>query len=157
MDIVTRGEFLAVGMLVDADWSQLIQQMPAAWERLYARFAEVEGLAEGIGPFVDISIARDGDQYRQLAGVVVGACEKVPDGMVCVTVPGNRYLAQRHEGPLQDIAATFGQMLDHAQRSGIEVGDLKLDLGYEKGEQLARHDLFVGIEPVMPPVVLRRG
>lgn len=146
---------MAVGLLVEAEWEGLWTEMPRAWRELFAREGEIGEHADTLGPFIDISIGRDDKVYRELAGVVVGRCETLPEGMFAVTVPENRYLSRVHDGPLSHIAESFGAIYAHAQERGIAAADLKLDMGYGPGETSGRHELFVAVEPVARPRVER--
>lgn len=145
MRVVERGSMRVVGIEVVAGWDDLWTEMPRAWGVLRERATELGGRTSEV--FVDVSVEEDGGRYRQVVGAEVEPDAAVPDGMVAVDVPAQRYLHHRHEGTLEAIAESFGRMYSWARENGHRVGSFKLDIGYTLAGDETTHDLFIRLEP----------
>jgi predicted transcriptional regulator YdeE len=139
-----------VGLLVEAHWNELPKAVPAAWKRLFD-----SGLVPDSGSmrdgFVAVSISREKGFYRELIGVVAGPDTPVPQRMMRLEIPANRYLSIIHDGPLPGIAQSFGQLYEHASKAGLGATDFKLDFGYQPGLPAGRHQLHIGLSPFTAP------
>lgn len=136
------------GLCVRAPWQALWEVMPRTWQRLYERAGELESVR--CGPFLNASLAVDGEDYLQLVGCPVNEIEAVPDGLAIAEIPAQTLLRHEHRGPLAEIAASFGILLDQARENGLDPGDFKLDLGYTPDGSELSHELYVGLRPETP-------
>lgn len=143
MEIVERGPFHVVGIEVVAPWSELWMEVPKAWSILRARAAEIPGRTGEV--FVDVSVEEREGVYRQVVGAEVGAVGDVPDGMVAIEIPAQRYLHYRHEGTLEAIAESFGKMYAWGREHGVVLDAFKLDVGYTRSGEDDGHDLYVRV------------
>lgn len=139
--IVERPASLVVGLKVEASWDALWTEMPKAWRTLFARADELADRLDDV--FVDVSLAQQDGRYTQLVGAEVRTAKQIPDGMVAVSIPAQRYVAARHVGPLQGIAESFGALYAWAERHGHPVDAFKLDVGYRPDGRETEHMLFV--------------
>ncbi|KQV08828.1 effector binding domain-containing protein [Devosia sp. Root105] len=140
IETVELPEMHAIGVLVEAHWNDLPKAIPAAWTRLFETDT-------GASSFLEVSISRDNGIYRELVGYLAAKKTEVPDGMVRIVVPAQRYLRIIHDGPLVEIAAGFEKLYAHAAVAGLKATDYKLDFGYLPGLPAGRHELHVGLEP----------
>jgi predicted transcriptional regulator YdeE len=145
MDIVEKQGFTLVGIPVHATWQELFVEMPKAWQRFRARYGEIPHRQNET--FCDASLDTSDETYRQLIGVRVTRIEALPEGMQVLRVPAQRYLHFHHEGPVQGIADSFGRMHDWAEQHGLEIGEFKLDFGYQAEGDGTHHDLYVELLP----------
>jgi AraC family transcriptional regulator len=88
------------------------QDIPALWERFWARHAEVRDAIPGVcyGLCVPGAPASGGTgpaTFEYTACVGVGSSGVVPDGMVERHVPAQRYLVFTHVGHVSGIAQTY--------------------------------------------------
>lgn len=145
VEIVEKGPVRVVGIEVNAPWRELWTEVPKAWQLLRARAGEIAHRSGEV--FLDVSVeVRDG-VYRQIVGAEVSAIERVPEGMVGLEIPAQRYLRYRHEGTLEAIAESFAKMYAWGRERGHALDEFKLDVGYtlEGGERT--HDLYVRVVP----------
>ena len=144
MELVYKDAFKVVGMVVEADWEGLWDKMPLAWKQFLARHEEIEQRIDD--RFMDISLREEDGMYKQLIGAEVAALEDVPEGMVGMEIPRQRYLYHRHLGWVEEITYTFERMYDWAKENRVRAGSFKIDTGYtlEGGEQ--EHDLYIRVE-----------
>jgi len=140
IETVELPEMIAIGVLVEAQWNDLGKAIPAAWTRLFESDT-------GATSFLEVSLAREGGMYRELVGYLAAKKTEVPDGMVRIVIPAQRYLRLHHEGPLAGIAGGFEKLYAHAAVAGLKATDYKLDFGYLPGLPAGRHELHVALEP----------
>ena len=140
IETVDLPEMIAIGVLVEAPWAELGKAVPAAWTRLFETDT-------GATSFLEVSISREGGIYRELVGYLAAKKTEVPDGMVRLVIPPQRYLRIIHDGPLAEIAAGFEKLYAHAAVAGLKATDYKLDFGYLPGLAAGRHELHVALEP----------
>lgn len=143
MELVTRQGFKVVGIRVVADWEGLWVEVPRAWAAFIERHEEI-GRRAG-GGFIDLSQGEKGGEYTQLICAEVEEFGEIPAGMVGLEVPTGRYIRHRHEGSVQEIAASFGEMYAWAREHGVAAGAFKVDQGYTKDGREQGHDLYVGV------------
>jgi len=142
MEIVELGPLKVVGIEVVAPWTELWTAVPRAWETLRARAGEIHHRTSDV--FVDVSVEERAGTYRQLVGAEVNSLEHIPEGMTGLEIPARRYLHFRHEGPLEAIAASFGEMYAWGTEHARTLDALKLDFGYNQQGTESGHDLYVG-------------
>lgn len=140
IETVELPEMTAIGVLVEAHWNDLPKAIPAAWTRLFETDT-------GASSFLEVSLSRDKGVYRELVGYLAAKKTEVPEGMVRIVIPAQRYLRIIHDGPLVDIAAGFEKLYAHAAVAGLKATDYKLDFGYAPGLPAGRHELHVALEP----------
>ena len=140
IETVELPELVIIGILVEAGWRELPAKVPAAWRALFA--AET-----GATAFLEASLSIEDGVYREIVGYLAARKSEVPEGMTKVVIPAQRYLRLVHDGPLADIARGFGELLAHAEASGLKATDMKLDFGYLPGLPDGRHELHVALAP----------
>ncbi|MFR9750943.1 effector binding domain-containing protein [Nocardia sp. 004] len=148
MEILEYPGATVMGIEVVARWQDLGAEVSRAWGRVFASSAELPVRASG--QLVEVSLEITEGRYRELLGAVVDRSEPCPDGFSVVRIAPQRLLFHRHEGPVVDIAKSFGAMLAWAEREGNTPTDFKLDVGYTPTGEETAHDLYVGLDPVMP-------
>jgi predicted transcriptional regulator YdeE len=133
--------FHVVGLQVSATWKDLWVVMPEKWKEFIARHEEIPN--RKADPFLDISLDKQGPQYIQMICSEVSETSGIPDGMVGLTIPSQKYVHYRHVGPAAGIAESFGLMYDWAKENGITVDGFKVDKGYAKEGKENEHDLYI--------------
>ncbi|GAB3033114.1 GyrI-like domain-containing protein [Bowmanella dokdonensis] len=146
MEVIEHPKLLVVGLPVMANWHELWQKMPRAWQTLFARQEEIPHRRGCL----DCSLDKREEQYLQLVGCQVSRLRPVPPQMQAVEIPAQRYLHHTHLGPTSAIAETFGLMYEWASVHGLQVGEFKLDRGYRADGRETEHDLYIGLNPVKP-------
>lgn len=138
IETVDLPELVAIGIPVDALWNDLPVEVPKAWRRLFE-------FDTGATSFLEISLAREFDMYHEFVGYLAAKATDVPDGLVRIVIPPQRYLRLIHDGPLDKIAEGFERLYHRAAVQGLTTADLKLDFGYQPGLPPGRHELHVAI------------
>ncbi len=143
MKLVEKGPFKVVGVEVVADWEQLPTEMRKAWAAFMSRRTEIKNrVGEAL---IDVSVKQDGTRYTQFVCSEVSAVEELPEGMMTLDIPAQRYVHHRHIGPVEGIVATFSEMYDWAECNVLTTDAFKLDIGYTaRGAQRA-HDLYIRV------------
>lgn len=140
MKIVEKPGFAIVGIEVLAPFEDLARDVPAAWAELFARADELPTRTSAT--FVEVSVeVRDG-RYREIIGAMVDPFGTAPSGMTGVAYPAARYVHHRHEGPLSEIADTYGRIYDWGTAHGLRLDEFKVDEGYSL-DAPGPHDLYV--------------
>lgn len=138
IETIDLPELVAIGLPVDALWSELPVEVPKAWRRLFE-------FDTGATSFLEVSLAREFDMYHQFVGYLAAKSTGVPDGLVRIVIPPRRYLRLIHDGPLEEIPAGFERLYHRAAVQGLDATDFKLDFGYLPGLPAGRHELHVAI------------
>lgn len=122
-------ELRVVGVQLEAPFEELRHRVPMAWKALLSRATELpDPAATG---YVEASEHLGGGRYRETVGVLAGADTAVPAGMRAVVLPAGRWARVVHDGPLVQVAESFGRLHDWCADQGLTSGDLKLDTGYD--------------------------
>jgi len=140
IETIELPELVVIGIMIDAPWQELPKKVPEAWAALFA--AET-----GATSFLEASLSVEDGVYREVVGYLAANKSEVPEGMVKVVIPAQRYLRLIHDGPLTGIANGFGRLLAHAEAAGLKATDMKLDFGYLPGLPDGRHELHVALAP----------
>ena len=139
IETIELPELVIIGIMIEAPWQDLPAKVPEAWAALFA--AET-----GATSFLEASLSVEDGVYREVVGYLAARKSEVPEGMVKIVIPAQRYLRLIHDGPLVEIARGFGQLLAHAEAAGLKATDMKLDFGYLPGLPDGRHELHVALE-----------
>lgn len=145
MEVVEQGGMTVAGVLVQAPWQRLWDEVPKAWQQVFQRAPELQALQQG--PFMDVSLGLVDSAYLQLVGVRLREGAAVPRGFTAVHIPAQKLLRHRHVGPAAGIADSFGAMYAWARRHGVALGDFKLDFGYLPSGDETEHELLAGLLP----------
>jgi len=138
IETIDLPELVAIGIPVDALWNDLPVEMPKAWRRLFERDT-------GATAFLGVSFEREFDMYHEFVGYLAARATDVPDGLARIVIPPRRYLRLIHDGPLDQIAASFEKLYHWAAVQNLNATDFKLDFGYQPGLPPGRHELHVVI------------
>lgn len=146
MKIVTKPSFEMIGIEVRAHWKELFEKMPEAWGRLFAAAGRIPH--RKTGDFLEVSRSVENDVYTQLIGAEVEDGSKIPEGMKAVEIPEQQYIFHEHDGPVRDIASSFGSMYEWAKSENLMATEFKLDIGYKPPLQPGKeehHKLYIQI------------
>jgi AraC family transcriptional regulator len=103
--IITKPTFSVVGMqYIGKNQNQEIAQM---WGEFNPRMKEIEGFVEGNAYGVCSMVPGAPDSIDYVAGFEVSGNETLPEGMVSVKVPEQRYAVFEHRGSLEKLPETF--------------------------------------------------
>jgi len=147
MKVVELSEKKLVGIRVVCPGDQYVIEIPKASFRLKERLNEIIDVispARLVGAFIVGDYSEEEDGYWVC--VEVNEIREVPEGMVSLTVPKQKYAVIRHEGPNYEIRNTYKKLhnwieenkLERLQRSwhleisdewgNKEINDFKVDL-----------------------------
>lgn len=146
MEIRHKEALKLVGIKVETDWRHLATEMPAAWQVMRARQAEIENRVNN--DFLDVCLQEKGEIYTQCVGVEVSHFDAVPEGMTAIEIPAQQYVYHLHTGSEDQIAATFGAMYAWALQNGIAVDEFKIDRISSTTQ--TGHHLFIRIVGRLP-------
>ena len=132
MQIVERETVHLLGPSLTVDLSELPVAVPALWRRV------LEGREDSATVFAELDEEPGGPAQRITVGVLVAEPSEET-----TEVPAGRWLHHEHTGAVQDIGSTFAAMFDHAAEAGIELTDLRLDVGYRADGSETSHDLYL--------------
>ena len=144
MKIVRKEAFEIAGIQVEAEFDDLHSEIPKAWKRLGKQLEEIPHRVGDV--MTEISMGAKDGMYTELVGVEVDGNGTLPEEMVTARIPVQTYIHHRHQGPLEEIARTFGKILEWAEEKGYDTADFKIDHGYLREGSESEHDLYVKIE-----------
>ena len=83
--------------------------IPSAWQKFWAEFpkADMPSNAQAFG--VSIPIEDSNGKLHYVAGVEVKAGYEAPEGFELVVIPAGNYLEVTHEGPISNLAPSYGE------------------------------------------------
>lgn len=140
IETIELPELVIIGILVETPFEALPARIERAWRDLLA--AET-----GATSFLATSLAIEDGQHRELVGYLAAHKTDVPDGMVKVVLPPQRYLRIAHDGPVGGISAGFERLRAHAAAAGLKTSGVTLDFGYLRDDRDGRHELHVALTP----------
>lgn len=143
-----------VGIPVVARFDELSTLVPAAWRRL----AEIAELRHEV--FVELSTDLGDGHYHEVLGLLreVDSAQDLPlPASVAVLVPPGEWLSARHEGPVEAIGDTFGELIDAARRAGRRPSGEKLDIGYRLDGAAESHELRIRVLPAEDDDTVQAG
>ncbi|WP_244535131.1 effector binding domain-containing protein [Gracilibacillus kekensis] len=135
--------FTAVGLIVKQDWEGLIREMPVKWDIFKNHVTEIENRKTNV--MMDISLKQQHGIYTQFICAETDDHASVPNGMQMQKIPTHHYLHHLHHGSLVGIAETFGEMYQYGKDNGIELENMKIDIGYTIQGNETHHDLYIKI------------
>lgn len=112
-------ELKLVGFRVLCPGDQFIKEIPKASLLLDNRLHEIKNVInphQQVGAFVVGDCSDEEDGYW--IGVQVTEYEEVPEGMVTITVPPQKYAAQKYEGPNEQIMDAYNRLHKWIEESG---------------------------------------
>jgi Uncharacterized protein conserved in bacteria len=145
--VVELSEKSLVGIRVVCPGDQYVNEIPKAAFKLKERLNEISDVispARLVGAFIAGDFSEEEDGYWVC--VEVNEIKEVPDGMVSLVVPKQKYAAIRHTGPNYKIKNTYEKLhtwieenkLERLQRSWhleisdewgtMETNDIEVDL-----------------------------
>ncbi|WP_127127014.1 hypothetical protein [Georgenia sp. SYP-B2076] len=148
MRLVHRPETDVMGLQVVAGFDRLHVVVPELWDAMFARRDELPAPPDG--RYAEASVQLGGGRYRETVGVALVHPPKtrsvaVPRGMSVARLATGLFVTHRHEGDVGDIASGFQAIYDWAEGQDLELGTLKLDIGYTTDCTAQAHDLFINV------------
>ncbi|MEX0610233.1 MAG: GyrI-like domain-containing protein [Balneolaceae bacterium] len=143
MKIIEKPSLLVTGIIVHANWKQLWNEMPKAWESFFELYESIENKMNS--NFMDISLGIENETYSQLICVEVSEHEAAPEQMINYVVPLKKYIHHKHTGKLEGIAESFGKMYTWGKKQKLNTTEFKLDVGYSLSGDENSHDLFIEV------------
>lgn len=121
MKVSELEEMKLVGLRVICEGDRYVIEIPKASINLKDRLNEIKGIltpARLVGAYVVGDYSDDEDGYWVC--IEVKEHDEVPDGMVAITIPPQRYAVIRHEGPNSEIRNTYEKLHRWIEENGIE-------------------------------------
>jgi predicted transcriptional regulator YdeE len=132
MEVVEKPPLFVVGIKVVAAWDYLFTEVPHAWEIFFEKYQNISNRIDN--KFMDISINKKDNIYTQLLCVQVQEIDFVPDGMIGMNFPAQKYLVNNFKGQFSSIPASFEKMYNWIENNGYTSDDFKIDYGYFPNE-----------------------
>ncbi|MGO4785861.1 GyrI-like domain-containing protein [Paenibacillus sp. 2KB_20] len=111
MKVVELHELKLVGIRVVCSGDQYVNEIPKASVKLKERLHEIHDVvtpARLVGAFIVEEVSEEEDGYWVC--VEVNEIKKVPEGMVSLVIPKQKYAVQRHQGPNHEIRNTYEKL-----------------------------------------------
>ena len=121
MQVVELGEKRLVGIRVVCPGDQYVLEIPKASFKLKERLHEIDDVkspARLVGAFIVGDFTEEEDGYWVC--VEVNEIRQVPEGMVSLIVPKQKYAVIRHKGPNYEIRSTYEQLHHWIEENNIE-------------------------------------
>ncbi|MDF2652322.1 MAG: transcription activator [Paenibacillus sp.] len=143
MKIVELDSKRLIGLRVLCEGDEYVHEIPKATAALKERLAEVKGAVypeQFIGAFVVGDCPDEEDGYW--IGVEVNQDYVIPDGMVSLTIPSQKYAVITHEGPNTEIRNTYELLHQWIASMGLErnLSSWHLEISKEGTGPIELHD-----------------
>lgn len=138
MRIVEKEELNLVGIRVRCPGDQYVSEIPKAFQELERRLDEILHRTiseERIGVFKPGDYSDEEDGYWTC--VQVERCGELPDGMVSLTVPKQKYAIKWHYGPNTRIKDTYARLHELLREAGHERDEKAWHLEFSKRPEAA--------------------
>ncbi|MBB6735155.1 GyrI-like domain-containing protein [Cohnella sp. CBP 2801] len=109
-----------VGIRIRCSGEEYVRRIPEAFATLKSRLHEIGEPVEPsrqIGAYVAGDYSDEEDGYW--ACVEVNAVGKVPEGMVALTVPAQKYAAVPHRGSAEEVGNTYENLHGWIEKQGL--------------------------------------
>ncbi|MEL3971932.1 GyrI-like domain-containing protein [Rossellomorea oryzaecorticis] len=119
--IKSLNEIKLVGFRVLCEGEKYIEEIPKAARLLKERSGEIKNvldLEQQIGSFVVEESTPDEDGYW--IGVQVEEYEDIPEGMVTLNIPSQKYAAIIHHGPNDRIRSSYEELHQWISEQGLK-------------------------------------
>ena len=127
-------------MKITCDWSLLSVEMPKLWWVFIQRACEIRGRSSDY--MIDMNLQVIGNEFTELICVEVDELRHIPEGMVGLTIPSQRYAYLKHEGPVEEIWKSFGELQNWIAEAGHTKDPLDFKMDYCPKYQTSPHELF---------------
>ena len=126
------------------------QEIAQMWGRLNPRAHEIPITGECAYGVCLMLPGESSGVFEYVAGFKVEAYDRVPDGMVVIDVPENRYAVFAHRGSLETLKDTYAGIVDDwFTRSGYKpTGGYDMEVYTEEFRGFAPDSVFYIYEPV---------
>ncbi|WP_096190665.1 GyrI-like domain-containing protein [Evansella halocellulosilytica] len=128
-------ELKLVGIRVVCEGEKYIEEIPKAAKLLQKRTNEIQHVLNGgnqIGAFVVEESSPEEDGYW--VGVEVSKYEEIPDDMVTLTIPAQKYASILHTGPNDKIKESYELMHRWIAEEGLKRANNSWNLEiYQRG------------------------
>jgi predicted transcriptional regulator YdeE len=121
MKIVELSEKKLVGIRVTCPGDQYVNEIPKASFKLKERLNEIKGVispARLVGAFIAGDYSEEEDGYWVC--VEVNEIRQVPEGMVSLEVPKQKYAVIKHKGPNFEIMNTYEKLHNWIEENNLE-------------------------------------
>jgi AraC family transcriptional regulator len=123
--IVTKDSFQIVGFGWTGPYT-MSREIPKLWEKFLKRIDEIP---HQLRPGVFISPCHDRvTDLTCYIGVEVKSADHVPEGMLALTVPTQRYAVFTHKGPIKSAPATYQRAWKWIEKMGYQKDHSTLGL-----------------------------
>lgn len=142
MKVVELNRMNLVGIRVICPGDQYVHEIPRASVIFKERLNEISGVVQParlIGAFFVEDLTEEEDGYWVC--VEVNDITAVPDGMVSVVVPKQKYAVQRHKGPNYEVRNTYEELHNRIKENKHErlLRSWHLEISDEWGDGDANH------------------
>ncbi|MEF7439844.1 GyrI-like domain-containing protein [Paenibacillus lautus] len=142
MKVVELNRMNLVGIRVVCPGDQYVHEIPKASVIFKERLNEISGVVQParlIGAFFVEDLTEEEDGYWVC--VEVNDITAVPDGMVSVVVPKQKYAVQRHKGPNYEVRNTYEELHNRIKENKHErlLRSWHLEISDEWGDGDANH------------------
>jgi len=146
MKIIELDEKMLVGIRVVCPGDQYVSEIPQAAIELKNRISEINHVvlpARLIGAFVAGDFSQEEDGYW--ACVEVSDIDKIPEGMVSLNVPKQRYAVRHYKGPNHGIRFEYDKLHRWIEENGYEriQRSWHLEISDEWGSEEAGNEVNV--------------
>jgi len=126
------------------------QEIAQMWGRLNPRAHEIPMTGECAYGVCLMLPGESSGVFEYVAGFKVEAFDNVPEGMVVIDVPENRYAVFAHRGSLETLSQTYASILDDwYPRSGYQpTGGYDMEVYTDEFKDFAPDSVFYIYEPI---------
>lgn len=144
--IVTKPAFTVVGMQYSG---RIPWKIPKLWRTFGPRIAEIENVSDQKTSYGLTNTYQEGKSFTYIACVEVNQVNKIPDGMVSVTVPQQQYVV------FPNNLATYRKVYLGMRKKWIPENGYKLTMGpeyelydesYNPNDRHSEFDMYIPIE-----------
>lgn len=111
MKVVELHEMRLVGIRIVCPGDQYVKEIPKASVELKNRLQEIRDVVKPVrlvGAFIAEDVSGEEDGYWVCVEVL--DMKQVPEGMVSLVIPQQKYAVQRHQGPNDEIRNTYEKL-----------------------------------------------
>jgi len=122
--IMDQKERKVIGIEIACPFERMETEIPKAWQTMKNRIGEVAGRMNEttlIGMYPQESVNPDPNTCYYYICVEVASDQQVPQGMVGLTIPAQKYVSFLHRGPINQFFTAYEKVNAYMEAEGCET------------------------------------
>ena len=152
--IIEKPAMKIIGLKVTT--TQKNNTIPQLWDKFNQRFKEIKNVVNpyaclGICPYVEMENFDENSKFDYIAGMIVKNFDHIPEEMITIEIPAQKYAVITHKGALSALMNTYqylhGEWLQNSEYKTAKLPEIEwYDERFEFNSENSELDIYLPIE-----------